>query len=65
MRDIERILKATQCPEETKLSYAMYMLTKDVVFWWINIRQMMEERGENVNCESFKVRFLEEYFRQC
>ena len=27
MRDIERIFEATQCPEERKLSYAIYVLT--------------------------------------
>jgi len=38
------------------------MLTEDDEFWWIGMRQMMEGRGEDVTWESFKVRFLEEYF---
>ena len=62
MRDIERILEATQCPEERKLSYSVYMLTEDAEFWWKGMKQMMEGRGENVTWESFKVRFLEECF---
>ena len=33
MRDIERIFKATQCPKERKLSYAIYMLIEEVEFW--------------------------------
>jgi len=32
MRDIERIFEATQCSEERKLSYVVYMLTEDVEF---------------------------------
>jgi len=48
MRDIERIFDATQCPEERKLSYVVYMLTEGVEFWLIGMRQMMEERGEDV-----------------
>jgi len=62
MRDIERIFEATECPEERKLSCDVYMFTEDAEFWWKDIRQMMEGRGENVTWESFKVRFLEEYF---
>jgi len=38
------------------------MLTEDVEFWLKGMRQMIEGRGENVTWESFKVRFLEEYF---
>jgi len=63
MRDIERIFEATQCPEERKLSCVVYMLIEDGEFWWKGMKQMMEGRGENVTWESFKVRFLEEYFR--
>jgi len=62
MRDIERNFEATQCLEEIKLSYDVYMLTEDAEFWWKGMRQMMEERGENVTWESFKGRFLEKYF---
>ena len=62
MRDIEKIFETTQCPEERKLSYAIYVLTREVEFWWIGMKQMMEDRGEDATWQNFKVRFLEEYF---
>ena len=62
MIDIERIFEATQCPEERKLSYAIYVLTEEAEFWWIGMKQMMEDKGEDATWENFKVRFLEEYF---
>ncbi|XP_068498179.1 uncharacterized protein [Phaseolus vulgaris] len=62
VRDIENSFEATQCPEERKLSYVIYMLIEEVEFWWIGMKQMMEDKGEIVTWESFKVRFLEEYF---
>ena len=62
MRDIERIFEATQCPEERKLSFAIYVLIEEAEFSWIGMKQMMEDRGEDATWENFKVRFLEEYF---
>jgi len=62
VRDIKRIFEATQCPEERKLSYAIYMLIEEAEFWWISMKQMMEDRGEDATLENFKVRFREEYF---
>ena len=62
MIDIERIFEATQCPEERKLSYVIYVLIEEAKFRWINMKQMIEDRGEDATWENFKVRFLEEYF---
>jgi len=62
VRDIERIFEATQCPKERKLSYAIYMLIEEAEFWWIGLKKMMEDKGEDATWENFKVRFLEEYF---
>jgi len=38
------------------------MLIEEVEFWWIGMKQMMEDKGEDATWENFKVRFLEEYF---
>jgi len=62
MRDVSRIFEATQCLEERKISYVVYMFREDAEFWCIGMRQMMEERGEDVTWECFKARFLKEYF---
>ena len=61
MLEIERIFEATQCFEEKKLSYAIYVLTEETEFWWIDMKQMMEDKGEYA---TFKARFLEEYFHE-
>jgi len=47
VKDIERIFEATQCLEGRKLSNAVYVLTEEVELWWIGIKQMMENRGED------------------
>ena len=62
MSDIEKIFEPTQCPEERTLSYAIYMLIEEAEFWLIGMKQMMGDKEEIVTWESFKVRFLEEYF---
>ena len=62
VRDIERIFEVTQCLEERKLSYVIYMLIEEAEFCWICMKQMMEDKGEDATWENFKVRFLEEYF---
>jgi len=64
VRDIERIFEATQCPKERKLSYVIYVLTEEAELWWIGIKQMMEDRGEDATWKNFKVRFLEEYAKE-
>ena len=38
------------------------MFIEEVEFWWIGMKQMMEDKGEDATWENFKVRFLEEYF---
>jgi len=48
VRDIEKNFKATQCPEERKLSYAIYMLIEEAEFWGIGMKQMMEDREQIV-----------------
>jgi len=44
VRDIERIFEATQCLEERKLFYAIYMLIEEVEFWWIGILKDTDTR---------------------
>jgi len=38
------------------------MLIEEAEFWWIGMKQMMEDRRKDATWENFKVRFLEEYF---
>jgi len=57
LKDIERIFYAQMCPEESRLAFAVYMLTGEAEHWWI-----MEERQEPVRWEVFRRKFLSKYF---
>jgi len=36
------------CPEESRLAFAVYMLTGDAEHWWISMKSIMDERQEPV-----------------
>ena len=40
----------------------LYILIEEAGFWWIGMKQMMEDIEEIVTWECFKIRFMEEYF---
>jgi len=44
------------------LAFSVYMLTGEAEHWWINTKSIMEERDEPVMWETFRERFLSEYF---
>ena len=50
------------CPEESRLAFAVYMLTGDAEHWWISMKSIMDERQEPVTWEVFRRKFLSEYF---
>ncbi|XP_068483219.1 uncharacterized protein [Phaseolus vulgaris] len=62
IRELEKIFRATSCPENKKLVFATYLLSKEAEFWWMGAQQMMEARDEVLDWESFRVKFLEKYF---
>jgi len=62
LKDLERIFDVKMCPTDKSLSFAVYMLTGEAEHWWISIKSIMEERGEPVTWESFREKFLSEYF---
>jgi len=64
IREVEKIVRATSCPEDKKLLLATYLLFGEAEFWWMGAQQMMEARAKLVDWKSFRARFLES-FRQC
>ena len=62
IREIEKIFKATSCPEDKNLVFATYLLSGEVEFWWMGAQQMMEARAKVLDWECFRVKFLEKYF---
>ncbi|XP_068483293.1 uncharacterized protein [Phaseolus vulgaris] len=61
IRELEKIFRATSCPEDKKLVFATYLLSGEAEFWWMGAQQMMEARAEVLDWESFRVRFPEKY----
>jgi len=41
---MERIFDAKRCPDESRLAFTVYMLTKEVEHWWASMRLVMEEK---------------------
>jgi len=62
LKDMEIIFDAKMCSVENKLAFTIYMLTREGEHWWINMKSIMEERGEPVTWETFRGKFLSEYF---
>jgi len=50
------------CLEESRLAFAVYMLTSEAEYWWISMKSIMEERQEPITWEVFRTKFLSEYF---
>ncbi|XP_020219629.1 uncharacterized protein LOC109802622 [Cajanus cajan] len=48
--------------DERKFAYVVYMLVREVEYWWRGTRQMLESRGVVVDWECFRRVFLEKYF---
>jgi len=59
---LERIFDAKTCPTENRLAFTMYMLTGEAEHWWISTKSIMDEKRELVTWETFRGKFLSEYF---
>jgi len=62
LKDIERIFDAKMCPEESRLAFAVYMVTGEAEHWWISMKSIMEEMKEPVTWDVFRRKFIFEYF---
>jgi len=62
LKDQERIFDAKMCPEESRLAFAVYMLTSEAKHWWVSMKSLTKERQEPVTWDVFRRKFLSEYF---
>ncbi|XP_027940214.1 uncharacterized protein LOC114194286 [Vigna unguiculata] len=62
LKDLKRIYDAKMCPAENRLAFFVYMLTGEAEHWWISTKSILEERDDLVTWETFRERFLSEYF---
>jgi hypothetical protein len=64
LQEVEKILKVMNCPEESNVNYATYLLLGDAEYWWKNAKSMLENAQEEITWEVFQTKFLERYFPQ-
>jgi len=62
LKDLECIYDTKMCPTENRLAFSVYMLTREAEHWRSSNRSILEERDELVTWETFRERFLSEYF---
>ncbi|XP_020207832.1 uncharacterized protein LOC109792806 [Cajanus cajan] len=60
--EMEKMFTVLRYSKERKLAYAIYMLVREVEYWWRGTHQMLVARGVVVDWECFKRVFLEKYF---
>jgi len=59
---MERIYDAKRCPTENILAYTEYLLAGEGVYWWSNMKMMLEDSREPITWELFKKESYAEYF---
>lgn len=62
IKELEKIFVAMECPDDRRVSHAIYQLQGDAEFWWSATQTMLEARGEVITWIVFKTHFLEKYF---
>jgi len=45
MKDMERIFDAKRCPDESRLAFIVYMLTREAEHWCANMRLVTEKKA--------------------
>jgi len=59
---MERTFEITQSPEEKMLSFTIYILTEEVDFWSIGMKQMTKERGKKRCMKNFQNKVFRKVF---
>jgi len=52
--ELEKIFRATSCPEDKKLVFATYLLSGEAEFWLMGAQQIMEAKAEVLNSRALK-----------
>lgn len=61
-QDMKRIFEAKRCPNENKLAYTQYLLTREAGRWWSSVKMILERSRTPITWELFKVKFYTKYF---
>ncbi|XP_017423559.1 uncharacterized protein LOC108332764 [Vigna angularis] len=62
LRDMERIYDAKRCPDENRLAFTEYLLTREASHWWTSIKAILTDAHSPITWAVFRSKFYEEYF---
>ncbi|XP_017426270.1 uncharacterized protein LOC108334848 [Vigna angularis] len=62
LRDMERIYNAKGCPDDKRLAFTEYLLTREASYWWMSMKMIMADTQSLISWEVFRSKFYEEYF---
>nr|KYP73770.1 Transposon Ty3-I Gag-Pol polyprotein [Cajanus cajan] len=62
IKEIEKIFRVMNCPDNQKVNYAVFMLVGEAEYWWDSTRRLLEGGGIIITWEVFRAKFFEEYF---
>ncbi|XP_047160910.1 uncharacterized protein LOC124831066 [Vigna umbellata] len=59
---MERIYNAKRYPDENRLTFTEYLLTREASHWWSSMKMILEGNDTPISWELFKKKFYTEYF---
>ncbi|XP_047162606.1 uncharacterized protein LOC124832451 [Vigna umbellata] len=62
IRDMEQIYDAKECPNDRRLAFTEYLLTREASHWWSTAKMLLTESHSPISWKVFKDKFYEEYF---
>nr|KYP38781.1 Transposon Ty3-I Gag-Pol polyprotein [Cajanus cajan] len=62
IKEIEKIFRAMNCPDNQKVNYAVFMLVGEAEYWWDSTRRLLEGGGIIITWKVFRAKFFEKYF---
>ncbi|GAB2269322.1 hypothetical protein Dimus_038768 [Dionaea muscipula] len=62
IRDVTKILRANQCPQEDWVRLATYLLRGEAEFWWESMLGIMVSNEEQIDWKGFQEAFYDHYF---
>ncbi|XP_017428796.1 uncharacterized protein LOC108336860 [Vigna angularis] len=59
---MERIYNAKRCPDDNRLAFTEYLLTRDASHWWTSMKAILTDTQSPITWAVFRSKFYEEYF---
>nr|KYP51943.1 hypothetical protein KK1_026153 [Cajanus cajan]KYP55778.1 hypothetical protein KK1_002003 [Cajanus cajan] len=62
IKEIEKIFRVMNCPDNQKVNYAVFMLVGEAEYWWDSTRRLLEGGRIIITGEVFRAKLFEKYF---